>query len=193
MTSSITTAFPWKPPSVGGGLKDQRQSDLPLPNPGVARFKQIGTASVGQVLGTATEQVPSRHLPRVHTLASLASNSLTISPDSAELEVWEGVVVSVDREKNVMDVTLEAKISPIPMHTGSIGLEWVSDQDLELVRSGAVFYLTLYKQTLRGTIKNSQELRFRRRFNWSKLELDRISAGANALSGRPKDRPMAND
>jgi hypothetical protein len=66
-----------------------------------------------------------------------------------------------------MRVSLEAKMVPIPRHQAEIDLEWVAEQDQDLVRPGAIFYLTLFKRTKRGSVENAQELRFRRRPAWS--------------------------
>ena len=65
------------------------------------------------------------------------------------LQIWEGTVLDINRAAGVMQVLLDAKIGQMPRHTGEIDLEWVDDQDQDLVRPGAVFYLTLFKRTKR--------------------------------------------
>jgi hypothetical protein len=124
-------------------------------------------------------------------MAALAAKQIQPRPDSAVLEIWEGTVLQVDFPEKVMQVTLDAKTSEIPRHTAQIALEWVTDQDMDLVRPGAVFYLSLFKQTRQGTIYNSQELRFRRRPGWSKQQLERVSQDAEALSQKIKARPLS--
>lgn len=175
---------------------------------GQPRARMTGTASVQKFMSAPPVQVkpgstdaqqsgrvstsadPSsfRRLPRLGPAAAIATRRLDVLPNSAVLEIWEGTVISVDLAERVMQVKLSAKTGMILPHTGQIGLQWVTDQDLDLVRPGAVFYLTLFKQTLQGTIYNSQELRFRRRPGWSKQQLDVIKQDAAALAGKIRVR-----
>ena len=108
-----------------------------------------------------------------------------------QLQIWEGTVVTIDLDAGVMHVLLDAKIGQVPQHTGDIDLEWVHDQDLDLLRPGAVFYLTLFKRTKRGTIENAQELRFRRRPSWSMAQLKMIDTEAEMLLSKMKPRPTS--
>ncbi len=114
-----------------------------------------------------------------------------IRADSTPLQIWEGTVIEVDHKASVMHVELNAKIGQIPRHTGEIDLEWVTEQDKDLVNPGAVFYLTLYKRTERGSIQNSQELRFRRRPSWSAEQLDQIDKDAAKLLSKMKALPTS--
>jgi len=111
--------------------------------------------------------------------------------DSTPLQIWEGTVINVNNDDKVMNVLLEAKLDQVPRHSASIDLEWVSDQDKDLLVPGAVFYLTLFKRTKRGSIENSQELRFRRRPSWSKAQVDRIEKTAEVLLAKMKTLPRA--
>ncbi len=90
-----------------------------------------------------------------------------------------------------MQVLLDAKIGQMPRHTGEIDLEWVSEQDQDLVRPGAVFYLTLFKRTKHGSIENSQELRFRRRPSWTVAQLKQIEEDAATLLSKMKTLPTS--
>ena len=107
------------------------------------------------------------------------------------IQLWEGRVLEVDLQNELMQVLLTAKIGQIPEHSAEIELQWVSEQDRDLVVAGAVFYLTLYKQTRRGSIKNSQELRFRRRPAWSKQQVQKIYADADLILAKMQSRPIA--
>jgi hypothetical protein len=104
-----------------------------------------------------------------------------IDVQTVPIQVWEGRVISVDEESQSMEVFLSAKLGGYDAHTGEIDLQWVSEQDKDLVTPGAVFYLTLFKRSKRGTVENSQELRFRRQPNWSKYQLKRIEDSADAM------------
>lgn len=115
-----------------------------------------------------------------------------ISADTKPIQIWEGKVLNVEPGRKVMSVLLNAKIGDIARHTATIDLEWVSDQDRDLVIPGAVFYLTLYKRTKRGgSIENSQELRFRRLPSWTQKDLDRIEMDMEMLSSKIGTSPIA--
>jgi len=105
----------------------------------------------------------------------------SVSANSLPIQIWEGTVMSVDRELESMDILLEAKIGQLPRHMATISLEWVPDQDIPLVTPGAVFYLTLYKQSERTTVRNAQEIRFRRLPSWSSSQIRRIQEDAELL------------
>lgn len=114
-----------------------------------------------------------------------------VEPDASPIQIWEGRVLSVDRQAETMQVILFAKMGNVPEHTGEIEMQWVADQDADLVRPGAVFYLTLYKRLKRGSIENSQELRFRRLPDWTQWQLDQIQEDAKKLLAKMKVRLVA--
>jgi len=125
-------------------------------------------------------------------MTSSLAGSRDFTSDSTPLQIWEGTVLNVDRKSGgVMHVLLDAKIGKLPIHTGEIELEWVADQDYDLVCPGAVFYLTLSKRTKRGSIENTQELRFRRRPSWSEGQLRQIENDAAMLLSKMKTPPTA--
>lgn len=113
-----------------------------------------------------------------------------ISSDSTPLQIWEGTVIDFDRTAGTMHVLLDAKIGQVPRHTAEIDLQWVSEQDQDLVCQGAVFYLTLFKRT-RPSVENAQELRFRRRPSWSTTQLKNIEKDAEILLSKMKVLPPA--
>ena len=126
-------------------------------------------------------------LPRVKDLRpALTRTNTEVSVNASPLQIWEGRVLTVNSEKNSMDVLLSAQMSPMPDHTGEIDLQWVSEQDLDLVKPGAVFYLTLYKRTKRGSVENSQELRFRRVPNWTRKQLQQVQNETKMLLSNVK-------
>jgi hypothetical protein len=120
-----------------------------------------------------------RHELEVDTPVPVPSSLGMFKADSKPIQLWEGVVTAVGAAS--MDVRLNAKHGKLPQHTASIALEWVHEQDLSLVKPGAVFYLTLFRKLNRGSIQNSQEIRFRRLPSWSDLDVGRLRSAAEAL------------
>ena len=113
-----------------------------------------------------------------------------IGTNSTPLQIWEGTVLDVDNGAGVMHVLLNAKMSAMPRHTADIELEWVSDQDRDLVSPGAVFYLTLFKRT-KPSVENAQELRFRRRPAWLQTQIRKVERDATVLATKFKLLPKA--
>lgn len=112
----------------------------------------------------------------------------TLDADAAVIQIWEGTVLSVDPEAKSFVADLRAKIGTVPEHRGELSLQYVAPQDEDLVREGAVFYLTLYNRRKKGgTIENSQELRFRRLPSWSHSQLVKVEEISSRL--RAKMRP----
>lgn len=104
--------------------------------------------------------------------------------DTKPIQIWEGVVLSVDEANASMNVCLTAMMGAFPEHSATIDLQWVHNQDYDLVRPGAVFYLTLFKKVSHGSIQNSQEIRFRRRPSWTDAQVRSIEAAAQDLVQR---------
>jgi hypothetical protein len=191
MTSHLTTSSPWsvRAGRVGGAPQSQNIAPVPLPAPPrPAPRTTVGPLSSGN---KSTGSSSSSELQPVQTLAALERIPLDTAPDSVELEVWEGVVLDIDLRARSMQVRLEAKNSNLETHTAKISFDYVADQDSDLVKPGAVFYLTLFNQTVRGTVRNSQELRFRRRPDWSKQQIETIESDAKSLSGKITARPAS--
>lgn len=132
--------------------------------------------------------------PEYYVPAIAGTSAESASADAAVIQVWEGTVLTVNRTSQSMVAKLHAKIGAIADHSGEIDLEWVADQDADLVCPGAVFYLTLYKKRRKGgTIENSQELRFRRRPNWSRQQVASIGAIAERLLSKLRSSADSND
>lgn len=155
------------------------------------RRRETKTTVAGDQEQTQNVQSSTRgELPRWSAPMARAALPQDIVSNSTPLQIWEGTVISVDRKQNAMRVLLDAKIGQIPRHTAEIDLQWVSEQDQDLLRPGAVFYLTLFKRT-KPTVENSQELRFRRRPSWSATQLKKIDEDATAILSKMKVLPSA--
>lgn len=113
---------------------------------------------------------------------------------AAPIQTFEGRVINVVKDQ-YMDVILMDKTGGMPDHEASIELQWVSDQDKDLVKRGAIFYLSLYKQRSQsGSIRNSEEIRFRRLPSWSQNSIDKIKIRAEELlASHFKTAPLDNN
>jgi hypothetical protein len=112
------------------------------------------------------------------------SHSASAVFDSKPIQIWEGVVLALDPKRRSIDVRLKAKLSNLPDHNASIGLEWVHDQDRALARPGAIFYLTVFRKLSHGSVQNAQEIRFRRLPNWSRADVQRVRTAADHLAAK---------
>lgn len=171
-SSSLGGKFPFGLPGVEEKFKPVEK------NP---RTTSPNDSDLAGHIGPTTGLGPQKEFepPMVRLLPPTSANSVPI-------QIWEGTVIEVDHANGTMQVVLDAKMGQIPRHTGEIDLEWVAEQDTDLVRSGAVFYLTLFKHTKRGSIVNSQELRFRRRPSWSAGQLKQAKRNAEMLLSKMK-------
>ena len=113
--------------------------------------------------------------------------------DSTPIQIWEGRVLRIDSENGIMNTMLTPKMGVTDRHTADISFQWITEQDMELVQLGAIFYLTLYKRTIRGSIQNSQELRFRRRPSWSVSQLKKIDEAVLVMQSKKRALSITND
>jgi len=109
------------------------------------------------------------------------------------IQVWEGTVQEVLPSGEAMSVLLRSKLGGSADHFADIDFEWVSDQDRDLIKPGAVFYLSLYKERRPGgSIKNSEELRFRRLPAWTRRDASLIRSEARRLLEKGVVKPEAS-
>lgn len=105
---------------------------------------------------------------------------IAIIPTSSIIELFEGVVQTVGEQE--MDVILRAKRNQeTPDHAMSVNLKFVQPQDKPLVRSGAVFYLTMFIETTGRTVRNVEEIRFRREPDWTPAMFRKLDELASQL------------
>jgi hypothetical protein len=114
------------------------------------------------------------------------------SQDTKPIQIWEGVVLSIDPVSSTVSARLNAKIGNFPEHTADIELEWVHEQDVELIKPGAIFYLTLFKKLNRASVQNAQEIRFRRLPNWSNDQIRRVHETGESLAAKMKIANVCN-
>lgn len=138
-----------------------------------------------------SEVVESFFKPRkiaTKPLPVVRSNEI-VNTFAAPLEVWEGTVVHV--EKDFMEVSLDSKTHQVAKHLAEIDFELVVPQDRDLVKPGAVFYLSFYEKRVNGSMRYAKELRFRRLPSWSASQIARINAEAEVLLKKFKVPPTA--
>ncbi|MBI4937050.1 MAG: hypothetical protein HY846_02305 [Nitrosomonadales bacterium] len=188
-SSSIPTALGSEKQSLSNGLMQEPEIRIPQNSLNVKSTSAVSceNQSLTRVLDQRPEVLlPQNVVAQIHSVNVIDSNAVPI-------QVWEGCVQSVNIEKGTMKALLHAKIGVIPEHVGEIDLQWVSDQDVDLIRPGAIFYLTLFKRVKRGgSIENSQAIQFRRRPSWSKSQVDKVNERANMFLSKIKSKPMAD-
>lgn len=147
---------------------------------------EIGMDSDFDVPAAAARAVLQMAVPAVTKMAPLDVGILaTVSA------IWEGVVLSINN--NEMHVRLSDRQGILPDHFADVGLDFVHDQDIGLVKPGAVFYWTLYRAQKKGTISATQEIRFRRLPNWTKAQINSIYEDADDLASKFKKRNKIAD
>ena len=113
-------------------------------------------------------------------LVILSPKAPEIVVTSVPIEIWEGVVTGIEGDN--FSATIRAKMnSSIPDHVMDIDLISVQPQDRDLVNLGSVFYLTMYRETTGNTVKNVEEIRFRRKPDWTPLMIAKMKSLAAAL------------
>lgn len=165
----------------------RRQGRMESLEPVLMRLNQTTISAPDAPEGTAIRSNGRQQRKYIAPLPN-ASVQREVRADSAPIHNWEGTVISVDDEAFVMHVMLVDKLGSTSRHTGEIFLDEVSAQDMDLVRPGAVFYLTFYKRTVPST-ENVQELRFRRRPTWTAAQLKRVEQDASLFLSKMKTLP----
>lgn len=159
--------------------------------PSSLRSKSTSTSYDELDLTRNLESQPVIRLPQNVVAQKYALN--VVDSNALPIQIWEGCVQSVNLEEHTMRATLNAKMGKILEHIGNIDLQWVPDQDADLIKPGAVFYLTLFKRIKSGgSIENSQVLSFRRRPNWSKSQLENIEKRAKTFLSKLKNGQIAD-
>jgi hypothetical protein len=160
----------------------------------------VGDVDKGTVAAVSSTAVPvaSKHVRRFAKGASPADSraprvAAQVAAYTAPIEVFEGTVRSVDQAAEVMYVTLTSKTRDVSDHSADIGFAWVNPQDLDLVAPGAVFYLSLYRERRGGTIRNTEELRFRRMPTWTRTQIARVRDDADRLYSKLQARPLLDE
>lgn len=119
-----------------------------------------------------------------HPLSSQALPEEKSTERSEEIiRDWEGVVDEVLEDEGIFSARLRDLTTGeiYPSETAEIPIEDVSDDDRELLRSGAVFYLTTGRSLRRGRWELFGRMAFRRLPSRTPADLRRIEERARSL------------
>lgn len=157
----------------------------------------VDKGTLAAVRSTVAEIPPKHNHGFTKGVSQAASRMPRVSSQvtayTAPIAVFEGTVRSVDRAAEVMYVTLTSKTRDVSDHAADISFAWVNPQDLDLIAPGAVFYLSLYKERRGGTIRNTEELRFRRMPAWTRTQIARVRDDAERLYSKLQARPLLDE
>lgn len=134
---------------------------------------------VSNIASIISEDLTEQVTPAV--VQQVSAPQKDTDPWTAPIQIFEGSVNALSEDGNIIEVTLTDKSGQLPDHTAEIAMQWIPEQDLELVKPGAVFYLMLYKETTRRTVRNFEEIRFRRLPNWTRSQIQAVNAEADLL------------
>lgn len=114
--------------------------------------------------------------------------------DSVPVEIWEGRVEEIRKDEGVFEAVLVSKLGGQADHVAEIEISEISDQDINLLRLGGIFYLSIFKTVNHGsTIFSSQELRFRRLPTWTKSQVNMIRTKSKLIREKFRPTPVADD
>lgn len=95
------------------------------------------------------------------------------------LNKWEGIVTEI------MDDEFSAILTDLlnggPQEEVTFSLEEVSEQDIPLLKPGAIFYWNIGYETINGQRRKASVIRFKRLPKWSRKDWDQILDKANEL------------
>ncbi len=147
--------------------------------------RKIGRATTrDSVVHCAPDTTPSERYEIERPVIRHAS--LDCNYGAIPIEIWEGTVESI--EDDAMFCILVAKIErSMDRHIVQIDLDFVSDQDKDLVKPGAVFYLTISRTLSKsGVVEKQQSLRFRRDPLWTVSQIRSLERQVDVLESKVK-------
>lgn len=193
------------PPNVAAS-RDSRDSMRKMVIRGVDTGAQRLPSSTFLSVDVAEE--PSQAEPTDHSLsrtpdrtgtaaylnppASLVERPANSVPEASQvtLQRWQGRVASI-AETEFIAIVRDLTDPSRPLEQVTFGLDQVDEDDRVLLDADAVFYWFIHKETRRGTVKTTSELRFRRLARWTRTELSLAKHQANELASwlRVDDNP----
>ena len=138
----------------------------------------------------ARQRPPLDSSPQTSAIAHPTRTPTFLSREAVEQRRSQREIISAHWEcavENVGDSTFTAILrslrTPGESETvAEIPRDEVSDDDLELLSPGAIFYWTVgYQVSPAGTRKRFSQIKFRRLPAWTRKDLDRVRASAKTL------------
>lgn len=189
MTSCAAASLSTASPSRFRETDTSRFQGPKAPTPRISAVDVIENSSVSVARGeNSSTTVVERYYP-VENYQVIARRvkpnpkPLVIDEPGIVLQDWEGCVVNVNADTftaRLLDRTRNAKIDT---EIAEIPLDEVDMGDRDLLRDGAIFYLTIRRRlTPTGRHEVGSQIVFRRLPAWHRSSLDRIEAEATKLS-----------
>jgi len=94
---------------------------------------------------------------------------------------WEGIVSEIFEEEGSFSATLTDLNNGGPKEEVTLSFEEVSEEDMPLLKLGAIFYWNIGYEKLHGQVKKASIIRFKRLPEWTKKDWDQIMDKANEL------------
>ncbi|MCB0566867.1 MAG: hypothetical protein KDD01_21065 [Phaeodactylibacter sp.] len=94
---------------------------------------------------------------------------------------WEGIVSEVFEEEGSFSAILTGLNNGGPKEEVTLSFEEVSEEDMPLLKPGAIFYWNIGYEKLHGQVKKASIIRFKRLPEWTKKDWDQIMDKANEL------------
>lgn len=108
------------------------------------------------------------------------------APEQSEeiLQDWEGVVEAIDEDDNIFTAQLRdlETRETYPSKVAELPIDDISDDDQELFRTGAVFYLTVGYRRSDGRKERFIRTVFRRVPRWTQSDLERAEQRAQRIT-----------
>ncbi|WP_339673886.1 hypothetical protein [Dasania marina] len=141
--------------------------------------RRVDTSSNGQVNDTF-DQANMDIMPAVSARVGVYKK---LSGSFQLLQKWQGLVLSIDEDKEEFDAEIADKTDPAnPLEKVTISFDELSISDLSILREGAVFYWTIgYGVDSSGTKEKKSLLRISRLKGFSTSDIAKSESKADKL------------
>ena len=94
---------------------------------------------------------------------------------------WEGIVSEIFEEEGSFSAILTDLNNDGPKEEVTLSFEEVSEEDMALLKPGAIFYWNIGYEKTHGQVKKASIIRFKRLPEWTEKDWDQIMDKANEL------------
>jgi hypothetical protein len=100
------------------------------------------------------------------------------------IQSWKGSVLEVNRDEETFFAELEDMTNGGTKETAQFSYDDVPEDDLEIIKVGAVFYWNVGYRMKKGTVKKESSIRFQRIVLWTEEDFDQaVDRASTLLSG----------